>query len=120
MVSSPAVNDLLGALSAALDEPGTDLHAILVVLIDDLFAAVSSFVGLRMALQPDWCPVTLTAVDPDLALSAATSPALPLGPSAAAGLSGSIVLYAAHPGAFVDLAADLELVIAPDGRVVGR
>ena len=118
MVSSSAVNDQLGALSAAFDEPGTDLHAILGVLVDDLTATVSSFLGLTMTLQSDWCPVTLTAVNPDLALSAGTSLALPLGPSAAAGLGATIVLYAAHPGAFVDLAADLERVIAPAGCVV--
>jgi hypothetical protein len=118
MVSYPVVNEQLVALSAALDEPGTDLHAILVVLVDDLVAAVSSFLGLRLTLRSDWCAVTLTAVDPDLALAAGSSLALPLGPSAAAGPGDTIVLYAAHPGAFVDLAADLERVIAPGGRVV--
>jgi len=117
MVSSAAVNEQLCALSAALDEPGTNLHASLVVLVDDLSAAVSSFLGLRMTLQSAWCPVTLMAVDPELTLSAGGSLALPLAPTAARPC-GTIVLYAAHPGAFVDLAADLERVIAPGGRVV--
>ena len=116
MVSS-TVNDQPCALSAALDEPGMDLHALLGVLVDDLSATVASFLGLKMTLQSDWCPVTLIAVDPDLALSAGTSLALPLNPSAA-GPGGTVVLYAAHPGAFVDFAADLQRVIAPGGRVV--
>ena len=118
MVSSPALTDQLDALTAALDDPGTDLHAILDVLVDDLSAAVSSFLGLRMTLQSDWFPVTLTAIDPDLALSAGASLALPLGPAAGAGAGGTMVLYAGHPGAFVDLAADLERVPGLGGRVV--
>ena len=45
MVSSPALTDQLDALTAALDDPGTDLQTILEVLVDDLSAAVSSFLG---------------------------------------------------------------------------
>jgi hypothetical protein len=117
MVPSPALNDQLDALTAALDEPGADLHAILDVLVDDLSVAVSSFLGLTMTLQSDWCPVTLMTVDPDLALSAGASLALPLRPAAVAEGGGTVVLHAGHPGAFVDLAADLERVSGPGGPV---
>ena len=34
-----------------LDDPGTDLNTILDVLVDDLSAAVSSFLGLTMTLH---------------------------------------------------------------------
>ena len=118
MVSASAFDDQLDTLTAALDDPGTDLHAILDVLLDDLSGAVSSFLGLRMTLQSDWCPVTLMTVDPGLAFSAGASVALPLGPSTHGGGGGTVVLYAGHPGAFVDLAADLERVPGPGGGVV--
>jgi hypothetical protein len=117
-VSSPALDDQLAALTAVLDDPGTDLHTILDVLVDDLSAAISSFLGLTVTLRSEWFPVTLTAIDPDLALAARTSLALPLGRLVGAGPGGTIVLYAGNPGAFVDLAADLQRVPGRDGRVV--
>src|SRR6476661_7547300 len=54
----------LSELTDALDDPGTDLQAILDVLIDDLTLAVPSFLGLTMTLRLAGAPVTLTAVDP--------------------------------------------------------
>jgi hypothetical protein len=85
MISTPALSDQLGTLTAVLDDPGTDLHTVLHVLVDELSVAVSSFLGLRMTLQSEWFPVTLVAVDPDLALAAGTSLALPLSRSTGAG-----------------------------------
>ena len=41
----------LSELTDALDDPGTDLQAILAVLIDDVTAAVPSFLGLIMTLR---------------------------------------------------------------------
>ena len=78
MVSFPALTDQLDALTAALDDPGTDLQAILDVLVDDLSAAVSSFLGLS-----DDAAVGVVARHPDrrrpgLALAAGASLALPL------------------------------------------
>jgi hypothetical protein len=100
----------LSALTAALDDPGTDLETILEVLVDDLSAAVSSFLGLRMTLQLDGCPLTLTTMDADLALTAGASLTLPVGRSTDGAPGGTVVFYARHPGAFVDLAADLHRV----------
>ena len=37
--------------------------------MDDLSAAVPSFLGLRMTLSSQWLPVTLTAIDPGSALA---------------------------------------------------
>jgi hypothetical protein len=112
MTFSDALTAQLGALTAALDDPGTDLETILDVLVDDLTAAVSSFLGLRMTLhQPDGCPVTLTTMGADTARTAGACLTLPLGRSTDEGPGGgTVVFYARNPGAFVDLAADLQRV----------
>jgi hypothetical protein len=117
MVSSSALTEQLGTLTAALVDPVTDLHAILDVLLDDLHGAVSSFLGLTVTMQSEWFPVTLTAIDPDPARTARTSLALSLGRPGGARPGDKIVWYAGRPGAFVDLAADLERVPS-DGGVV--
>ena len=118
MVLSLAVTEELGALTAALDDPGTDLHTILDVLADDLSATVSTFLGLTMTLQQDGLPVTLTAIHPDLALTAGASLAVPLTAPTGAGTGGMVVFYALNPDAFGDLAADPRRVRDPVGRVV--
>ncbi|MGZ8803464.1 MAG: hypothetical protein ACXWZL_12880 [Mycobacterium sp.] len=105
-----ALTAQLSVLTAALDDPGTDLETILEVLVDDLSAAVSSFLGLTMTLQLDGCPLTLTTMDADLALTAGASLTLPVGRSTDGAPGGTVVFYARHPGAFVDLAADLHRV----------
>jgi hypothetical protein len=111
MIFPGALTAPLAALTAALDDPGTDLQAILEVLCDDLSAAVSSFLGLTMTVQVDGIAVTLTAIDEDSALTAGATLQLPLN-------SCTVVFYAGHPGAFVDLAADAQRLCGPDGRVV--
>ena len=118
MVLSRAVTEELGALTAALEDPGTDLHTILDVLADDLSATVSTFLGLTMTLQQDGLPVTLTAIHPDLALTAGASLAVPLTAPTGAGTGGMVVFYALNPDAFGDLAADPRRVRDPVGRVV--
>ena len=107
----------LSVLTAALDDPGTDLETILEVLVDDLSAAVSSFLGLTMTLQLDGCPLTLTTIYADLALTAGASLTLPVGRSTDEGPGCTVVFYARPPGAFVDLAADLHRVHDLDGDV---
>ena len=112
-----ALTAQLSVLTAALDDPGTDLETILEVLVDDLSAAVSSFLGLTMTLQLDGCALTLTTMDADLALTAGASLTLPVGRSTDGAPGGTVVFYARHPGAFVDLAADLHRVHDLDGDV---
>ena len=112
-----ALTAQLSVLTAALDDPGTDLETILEVLVDDLSAAVSSFLGLTMTLQLDGCPLTLTTMDADLALTAGASLTLPVGRSTDGAPGCTVVFYARHPGAFVDLAADLHRVHDLDGDV---
>jgi len=110
MIMTDELTAQLGALTVVLDEPGADLQTILDVLVDDLSAAVSSFLGLRMTLHPlDECPVTLTTMDTD-PLMAGACLSLSLGRPTSESQDGTVVFYAGNPGAFVDLAADLQRV----------
>jgi hypothetical protein len=99
----------LGDLTLTLDDPGTDLKAILDVLCDDLTAAVPSFLGLTMTLNLDGGAVALTTVDSGPALVAGAwievALAMPRAEDAA-----TLVCYARDPGSFVALAADTCLV----------
>lgn len=69
----------------ALDDPGSDLQAILAVLVDRLIAAVPSFLGLTMTLRVAGRQVTLTAIDPGDLGVVRSSLQLPLDPLAGAG-----------------------------------
>jgi len=110
MIMTDELTAQLGALTVVLDEPGADLQTILDVLVDDLSAAVSSFLGLRMTLHPlDECPVTLTTMDTN-PLMAGACLTLSLGRPTSEAQDGTVVFYAGNPGAFVDLAADLQRV----------
>ena len=84
------------------------LSGSLVALVEDLRTAVSSYQGLRLTLVREGWPVTLTAFDYIDGQRPATSLRLALselGPGFDP--ESRIVFYAATPGAFVDLAADL-------------
>lgn len=109
--------DLL-ALTEALDNPGTDLQAVLAVLADDLRAVVPSFIGLEMTVEAGGSPVTLTAVDPLEGQTAGASLQLPLDLFGTGPVGGTVVFYAANPGAFVDLGADSRRIFSLDGQVV--
>jgi hypothetical protein len=104
----------LGDLTITLDDPGTDLKAMLDVLSDDLTAAVPSYLGLTLTLQLDHGPVTLTTVDADLALAAGARIELPLATLPSADPAGTLVCYARRPGSFVALA--LAPVLRPGGQ----
>jgi hypothetical protein len=108
----------LGALTSTLDDPGIDLEAVIATLTADVTAAVPSFLGLTMTLLLSGRPVTVTAIDADLAATAGASLQLPLDPLAGAAPGSSVVFYAGRPGAFVDLAADTRYAYGLDGDVV--
>ena len=115
----------LAELSAALDEDGTDLQAMLEVLTDDLAAAVPSILGLTMTIPHgqndehgfDGDRVTLNFLPPGLVGSVSTSMLLPLDALGVTGPGGTVVFFAARPGAFVDLAADTSFAYNLDGHV---
>jgi hypothetical protein len=99
----------LGILTAALDEPGTDVAHSLRQLAADATAAVPTFLGLSVTVAGSDPPFTFTVFVEDaaagdirtslrLALSGVGDVRLP---------TVVLVLYAGSPGTFVDLAADL-------------
>lgn len=96
----------LSELTEVLDDPATDLQAILAVLIDDVTVAVPSFLGLRMTLEVAGEPVTVTAIGPTAARTARSSLHLPLDPLAGAGPGSVVVSYTGNADAFAELARD--------------
>ena len=101
------LRDLAGGLGNGDDTLGAALNA----LVQDLDAAVSSYLGLRLTLVVDGWPITLTAFPPLDGVRPVTSLRLVL-----AGLgpgfdpASQVVFYAGTPGTFVDLAADFTYV----------
>jgi hypothetical protein len=111
----------LSELTDALDEPGGDLEAMLSVLLDDLTAAIPSFLGLTMTIGTDGhdgADVSLTLLPVGSVDAVGTSLLVPLDAVDGAASDATVIFYAAHPGAFVDLAADTELALRLDGRLM--
>ena len=119
----------LAALTAALDDPDVDLEAGVRALGDSVQGTVDSLLGVSLTVVVDGYPFTVTALAagvvpgttvsrggvaaptrigaslrlpvPTLAV-VSTAGTIPGGVAA-----GTVVFYAATPGAFVDLAADI-------------
>jgi hypothetical protein len=104
-------------LTDALDDPGTDLSAVLAVLVDDLEAAIPSMLGLTVAISETGNQVTVTSAESDLRTVGA-SLRLPLDEMTAATAGSTMTFYAAQPGAFVDMAADIRHAYHLNGHVV--
>lgn len=109
----------LAALSQSLDSPGVDLEAGLRTLIADLRRAVASYTGLTLTITLDGQDVSVTVRDDEattpVRMKHATSLLIPLDALTPAGTAGTLLLYAATPGAFVDLAADLSFALGGNG-----
>jgi hypothetical protein len=107
------INDSLAAaltsLTEALDDAGLDIADTLARVAGDARAAVDSYLGLSLVMIEGGEPLELTVLDEAGAGDIQASLLFPLAPpDAGVGRSRSaVVLYAATPGAFVDLAADL-------------
>ena len=105
----------LRLLTAALDEPGTDIAEGLQQLAFDARTAVGSYQGLSLSLSRSDPSYTCTYLDDGvLAGDIATSLRLTLPAPGASRVPSPVVLtlYAGSPGAFVDLAADLAWLTA--------
>ncbi len=108
----------LGLLTQALDLPGTDVADTLTRLAADAQTAVGSYLGLSVAITADGSAFDITVLSegtqPD---DVRTSLLVPLS-SADAGANSAaavaLILYAATPGAFIDLAADLSWITGRD------
>jgi hypothetical protein len=105
----------LAILTAALDEPGTDVADSLSQLIADVTVAVPTFRGLSVTVDGIDPPFTfITWVEGAGTPEVGASLRLTLPGAGDAGLRPpvTIVLYAGSPGTFVDLAADLAWLTA--------
>jgi hypothetical protein len=107
----------LAALSRALDEPDVDLETLLQAVTADLEKAVDSYLGLAMTIALNGHELTLTTYNRAQA-QITSSLLLPLGAVSGAQAGSNLVLYAATPGAFVDLAADLNFALGLDPSAV--
>ncbi|MGO8963041.1 hypothetical protein [Mycobacterium sp.] len=100
----------LGILTAALDEPGADVLHSLRRLSVDAQAAVPTYLGLSVIVTGSDPPFTFSTLEDGAADNARTSLRLTLlagvGDGRAAPLV-ALIFYAATPGTFVDLTADL-------------
>lgn len=111
-ISAALAADLM-ALTHALDDPDAGLDAGLRALIADLGRAVSSYTGLRMTIAIDGHAVSFGVLDKATA-PPATSLLVPLAALTPTDVVGTLLIYAATPGAFVDLAADLGFALGID------
>ncbi len=117
MENSPELVEGLTLLSDALDDPITDLQAVLSVLTDDLAAAIPLYLGLTVTLhvQDDSVIVsTLAAGHVDVRASVL----LPLSPSGSSEVTGSVAFYSGAGGVFIDLADDAKWIFNLDGPPV--
>jgi len=108
----------LAALTVTPDEPRTDLPVILAVLLDDLTHTVPSFLGLTLTVVRDEETVTLHVLAPEHADTVATSLLVPLSVIGVTGSDGTVILYAAQPGALISLADDTLFAYGVDGQVI--
>lgn len=106
----------LALLSVALDDPVTDLEAVLSVLSDDLTAAVPSYLGLTVTLHVDDNALVLSTLEADDPVEVRASLLLPLLPLGATTTPGSVGFYGSAAGAFIDLADDARWIFQLDGQ----
>jgi hypothetical protein len=99
----------LALLTAALDDPGTDVMETVRMFARAAAQAIPSYLGLSLLIETDVHVIPLSAFEgsagPDDVQSSLTLPAAP-GPGGGEPLV-VLTLYASVPGAFVDLAADI-------------
>lgn len=94
-------------LLSALAGRGDDIESLLQAMLYDLKAAIPSAKGLSLTVRVSGHDVTITTLDDDKVRPVGASILFPLRLGAAEYEGTCIVFYAANPGAFVDLAADL-------------
>lgn len=118
VADSPRPDGDLALLTAALDDPGTDLLGLLTVVADHLTTAMPSFLGVTITVVLDGVAVTLGVHDADLAPTAKASLNLPfsvLVPDDTT--NGTMVFHAADVGGFPDLAVAV-MKSAADGEQI--
>lgn len=103
----------LAVLTAALEHPDGDLEAELRAVVGDVKRAVGSYTGMTMTIALDSHNVSFTVHD-DPTIPPATSLLIPLAALTPTDAASTLLLYAAAPGAFVDLSADLSYALGID------
>jgi hypothetical protein len=101
----------LGRLTDTLDKAPTSLHGELRRLDDDLAHAVDSYLGLSITITGFSGPVTLTTWRRTDGPAVGSSLLIPLPLICLSAPGSALILYAAVPGAFVDLGADLSFAL---------
>jgi hypothetical protein len=100
----------LTLLNGVLNDPDVDLADLLRLMASDTRLAVPSYLGLSLTVLSDGQLMGFTALEDEAESTEVLSSLLlrlPGAPRAAGEPSVALVLYAARPGAFVDLAADV-------------
>ena len=115
MTISPGLAAELGLLTQALDLPGIDTAETLTRLAADAQTAVESYLGLSVVITANRAKFDFTVLNAGTRPEhIRTSVLVPLSPGpadgSAAAASVALILYAATPGAFIDLAADLSWI----------
>jgi hypothetical protein len=108
----------LAALTDSLGNPEIDLQTQLRAIAADLKRAVASYTGMTMTITLDGHDISFTTADGVDTAATETSLNIPLSALTAAQDDGSLVIYAATVGAFVDLAADLSFVLNIDNAAL--
>jgi hypothetical protein len=109
----------LALLTQALDNPDIDLESALRALTADVKCAVPAYTGMTITIALDGHQVSFTVHD-DATVKPATSLLIPLAAVIATDPASTLVLYAATPGAFVDLAADLSYALGIEPTALTR
>lgn len=109
MALSAALAADLTMLTQALGRDDVDLQTELGELAAELRRAVSSYLGLSVTITMNTGQISFGAGEDPRPLAAA-SLLIPLSVTANPRVETTLVLFAATPGAFVDLAADLAVV----------
>jgi hypothetical protein len=117
MENSPALVEGLTLLSDALDDPISDLQAVLSVLTDDLAAAIPTYLGLTVTLHVQGDSVIVSTLDTGH-VDVRASLLLPLLPVGASATTGSVAFYSGTGGAFIDLADDAKWIFNLNGPPV--
>ena len=101
----------LGHLTDTLDKAPTNLDVELGRLSDDLAHAVDSYLGLSIKITLESGPVSLTTWRGTGGSAVGSSMLIPLPLICASAPGSALILYAAAPGAFVDLSAELSFAL---------
>ena len=98
-------------LTASIGQDDQDLHDTLEALTAALHSTASSYCGFQLTIVENQWPVTLTAFTDGHKVRVGTSLGLPLGLVSQIDGESRVVFFAATPGAFTDLAADLSYAL---------